>query len=182
MNDSDCKVAFLDRDGTINVDHGYVFRTENWELTELAAEGIVLLRDAGFQIAVVTNQSGVATGKYSKADVLALHAYMRKQLDKVGARIDAVAFCQHGRNDNCNCRKPKGGLAAQIAAQLCRTIDFQSSWTIGDKTSDVGFGVAVGTRTALIRSEYWTVDQLTLPPTFIADTLFEAAQQITSAN
>ena len=179
MSNSACKVVFLDRDGTINVDHGYVYHVDDWELTDDAAEAIAMLQSAGFRLAVVTNQSGIASGKYSKSDVDRLHDHMLGELALAGATIDAIAVCPHASDDDCDCRKPKTGMAAQIAAQLNQPIDYERSWTIGDKLSDVGFGAALGTSTALIRSRYWDVDALNVKPTLIVDSLFGAAEQIT---
>lgn len=176
-----CKVVFLDRDGTINVDRGYVHRIEDWEFTDRATDAITLLRVAGFCIAVVTNQSGVAAGMYSMSDVDMVHAYMHKQVAVAGTRIDAVAVCPHAPSNGCNCRKPRTGMAHLIAEQLSAAIDYQSSWTIGDKPSDIGFGLAIGTNTALIRSRYWTEDDPSVKPTLIVDCLYDAAMLIVDA-
>lgn len=178
MSSATCKVAFLDRDGTINVDHGYVSRIEDWELTDHAAEAIILLRDAGFRIAVVTNQSGIAAKMYLESEMHILHAHMRRELAKAGAAVDAIAYCPHARDGDCKCRKPRTGMADQIAAQLNHSIDDDRSWTIGDKPSDVGFGAALGTRTAIIRSRHWSDDELEVQPTLIVESLFEAARRI----
>ena len=89
------RVVFLDRDGTINVDHGYVTCWNDWELLPGVAEAIRVVRDAGYAIAVVTNQSAVAKGKCTIADVQDLHARMRDDLARRGATIDATAFCPH---------------------------------------------------------------------------------------
>lgn len=173
------KVIFLDRDGTINVDHGYVFEQKLWAWTPGAIEGMKLLQEAGFVLTVITNQSGIAQGLYTEADMQALHAYMLAELEKQGVRLAAIAFCPHNREqDNCDCRKPKTGMATQIEKEIGE-IDYQNSWTIGDKEADVGFGKNTGTHTALVKSQYWKETQLTQKPDLIVDNLLEAAKYIT---
>lgn len=172
------KVAFLDRDGTINVDHGYVYRVEDWQFTERAVDAIRLLREAGFAVAVVTNQSGIAAGHYSQDDLQRLHHHLHDELAKAGTQVDALASCPHGSAENCDCRKPRTGMIRQIEAVLGKPIDFAASWTIGDKPADVGFGRGLGTQTALLRSRYWNKAELSDQPNLIADSLYEAVMQI----
>ena len=161
------KVVFLDRDGTLNVDHGYVHRSEEWQFTDRAVEALRLLSQQEFKLAVVTNQSGIAAGKYSADDVRVLQDFVQHQLKTLGLRIDAFAFCPHAPDDNCLCRKPRVGMVADVCSQIGKRIDYQSSWTIGDKPTDIGFGVALGTRTALIRSRYWSPHDPELEPTSV---------------
>ncbi len=177
-NDPILKVAFLDRDGTINIDRGSVHRVEDWEFTPSACRALALLRDAGFRIAVVTNQSGIAAGMYTVDEVERLHAFMRQQLAQVGVELDAVVYCPHAQDGNCDCRKPRTGMARSVEAKLARTIDYAASWTIGDKLSDIGFGKSLGTKTALIRSHYWSNAEVDPHPHMIVDSLFEAARRI----
>ena len=175
MNRPTCKVAFLDRDGTINVDEGYVHRIDEWRFLDGAVDAVVMLGNAGFRVAVITNQSGIAAGRYSMADVSQLHSYMLARMAEEGAIVDAIAVCPHGATDNCTCRKPQTAMADRIARQLDATIDYAHSWTIGDKLSDIQFGAALGMRTALIRSRYWTEADLDLPPTLVVSSLLDAA-------
>ncbi|MBI3251483.1 MAG: HAD family hydrolase [Candidatus Andersenbacteria bacterium] len=176
------KVAFLDRDGTINVDHGYVNKVEDWEFVPGATQGMKLLQEAGFTLAVVTNQSGIAQGLYTEADMDKLHGHMKRLLSEDGVEIAHVASCPHARDqDDCDCRKPKAGMAKQIEAAI-GPIDYAASWIIGDKEADVGFGKNAGTHTALLESDYWQADTLKDKPDLIAPSLFDAAQMIISAN
>jgi len=176
------KVAFLDRDGTINVDHGYVFEIGGWEWCEGATLGMKLLQEAGFTLAVVTNQSGIAQGLYTEADMRKLHEHMKRLLLEEGVEIAHIAFCPHDRNQSdCDCRKPKAGMAKQIEANI-GPIDYAASWIIGDKEADVGFGKNVGTHTALLKSDYWQADTLKDKPDFMAASLFEAAKEIVIRN
>ncbi len=93
-------------------------------------------------------------------------------------RIDAFAFCPHLPDADCQCRKPRLGLARQIEQALADSVDYPHSWTISDKLSDVQFGDALSTRTALIRSRYWSEDNLPCAPTFVVNSLLEAADLI----
>ena len=175
---SGIKTAFLDRDGTINVDRGHVHRIEDWEFTPQCDFALRLLREAGFAIAIVTNQSGIAAGMYEIEDAERLHQFMRDELAARGAVIDAIVYCPHARDGKCACRKPRTGMAKQVEAIFAAPIDFPSSWTIGDKLSDIEFGRSLGTRTALLRSSYWREKEFDTEPNMIVDSLFEASRAI----
>ena len=99
-------VVFLDRDGMLNEDVGYVFRIEDWHFTDRALEAVRRLRDVGFAVALVSNQSGVARGLFTAADVDELHVRVCQLMHRGGADPDAVAYCPHGPEDGCGCRKP----------------------------------------------------------------------------
>ena len=170
------RVVFLDRDGTLNEDVGYLHRIQDWRFTDRAVEAVRILRDAGFAAALVSNQSGIARGLFTAADVDELHAQVREWLVRGGADLDALAYCPHGPDEGCDCRKPRTGLAREVERQLGQSINYAASWTIGDKLSDLGFGMALGTRTVLLRSRYWSNGELERPPDLIAGCLDEAAR------
>jgi len=172
------RVIFLDRDGTINVDNGYITSKRDWALLPGVADAIRLLRDGGYAIAVVSNQSAVAKGKCTIADIHELHALMRDELVRHGATIDAIAFCPHAAEDGCSCRKPRTEMVVEIERQVGEQIDYLRSWTVGDKTSDMDFGRALGTRTVLLTSRYWTDKDLSPKPDSICESLAEAAEVI----
>ena len=174
------RVIFLDRDGTLNVDHGYVSRKADWQFLPGAPEGICMLRQAGYAVAIVTNQSAIAAGRCTRDDVERLHEFVAEQLAAQGAKVDAIAYCPHAATAGCDCRKPQTGLARQIEVQLGEPIDFRGSWTIGDKPSDMEFGQALGTRTILLQSRYWSPSELQLKPDDICGSLLEAVQVICS--
>lgn len=171
-------VIFLDRDGTVNVDDGYLYRIEDWQFIAAAPEAIRSLRDAGFAIAMVTNQSGVGRGYYTLDAVQSLHDYVQRQLAEYETRFDAIAVCPHRPDEECACRKPRTAMAKEIERQLGDSIAYSHSWTIGDKLSDIGFGSNLGTHTALLRSRYWDEPPQPNPPELIAASLHEAAQKI----
>lgn len=171
------RVAFLDRDGTINVDLGYVHQIEKWKWTDRAIDAIRLLNRNGFRVAVVTNQSAVAAGRCQLSDVERLHGQIQEELLARGAQIDSFAVCPHHERDCCHCRKPLTGLAQKIAESLGIVIDYGRCWTIGDKFSDIEFGRSLGTRTALVRSMYWMDVEPPFMPDLIGDSLFDCVTQ-----
>ena len=132
---------FLDRDGVLIADKGYVFRTTDVEWLPGVAEALREARAAGFRIVVVTNQSGVARRLYGEDDVRRLHDWMNAQL---GAAIDAFYYCPHGPDSDCDCRKPKPGLFLRAISEM--DIDPARSLAVGDKPRDVEAARAAGVR------------------------------------
>jgi D-glycero-D-manno-heptose 1,7-bisphosphate phosphatase len=175
------RVVFLDRDGTLNVDRGYICRVKDWQFTPGAPEAIKRLRDGGYSVVVVSNQSGIGRGLYQRCDVEALHKFVQAELRAYGTRVDAFAYCPHLPSDLCGCRKPATGLARQVEAELAMVVDYLASWTIGDKPSDLEFGKNLGTRTCLVRSQYWSPEQLSAEPEMVCDSLASAALEIIQA-
>lgn len=171
------KIVFLDRDGTINVDYGFVYQIKDWTFTNGAPEALKALKAAGYTLAVVTNQSGAGAGMYTENDVTVIHQHMQKLLAEKQAAVDIIAYCPHAREAGCDCRKPKTGMAKQIEERLGE-IDYVNSWMIGDKIADLMFGKTLGTHTAIIRSRYWHQEELPQRPDIIADSLKEAAEKI----
>lgn len=172
------RVAFLDRDGTLNIDTGHVHHIEQWQWMEGAISAIRLLNQHGFLVAIVTNQSAIAAGRCSLPDVERLHACVQDELERNGARVDFFAVCPHAAESDCECRKPRTGLARHVEQALGRVIDYGRSWMIGDKVTDMQFGHSLGTRTALIRSLYWQRQELPWLPDCIELSLFACVQYI----
>jgi D-glycero-D-manno-heptose 1,7-bisphosphate phosphatase len=143
--------AFLDRDGVLNVDHGYVHRPDQLEWIEGAPDAVRLLNEAGYYVIVVTNQSGVARGYFDERAVYQFHAHMQEQLARHGARIDAFYYCPHHPQGTverfaiaCACRKPMPGLLEQAAGDW--PIDATRSFLIGDKDIDMAAAEAFNIR------------------------------------
>jgi len=143
--------AFLDRDGVLNVDHGYVYRLDALALIPGAAEAVRLLNEAGYLVIVVTNQSGVARGFYGEDDVARFNAALAQRLGAEGAHIDAFYHCPHHPQGTvaryaiaCDCRKPKPGLLEQAARDF--SIDRARSFLIGDRDGDSEAAAAFGIR------------------------------------
>lgn len=174
------KAVILDRDGTLNVDHGYVYRKEDWQFTPGAPEALKKLQDAGFVLTIATGQSGIGRGKYSEDDMHTLHTHMRALLKDSAVVIEAIAFCPHAPEEGCVCRKPGLGMYTQLVDAV-GPIDSAQSWMVGDKLDDLRFGVAADLNTVLLKSRYWHEDELValnVKPTFVAATLHEAAKFI----
>lgn len=140
--------VFIDRDGTICKDVHYMRRPEQFELLPGAAEGIKLLNELGVNVIVATNQSGLARGYFTEADLQKIHERMIEELSKRGARIDAIYYCPHHPNDNCDCRKPKIGMLKQAARDF--DLDLRKCFFIGDKRLDVETGRNGGCESILI--------------------------------
>ncbi len=129
------KAVFLDRDGTINIDKGYVHTKEEFEYLPGVVEGLQLLQKAGFLLVIITNQSGIARGLFTEEEYLDFQKWISNSLKKQGIKIAAQYYCPHINSDNCECRKPKIALFEKAAREL--DIDWNSSFAIGDKLRDL---------------------------------------------
>jgi len=134
------KAVFLDRDGTIIYDYGYIKDTDKVKLLDGAKEAIRILKSNGFMVLIVTNQSGVARGMMTMDDVNKVN---KKMLSLLGDNlIDGILICTHGPDDNCSCRKPGTELVKKAAKS--HNIDLVKSYSIGDKDSDKELGQNMG--------------------------------------
>ena len=147
-------VVFLDRDGTINYDAGYINDIDNFVMYPYAAQAIRMLNINGFLVVVITNQSGLARGFFTEAVLSEIHNKMVHDLKTQGAVIDAVYFCPHDPNAKvekyksvCSCRKPETGLIDMALKDL--QIDKSRMYFIGDKHSDIMAGYKSGCKTIL---------------------------------
>lgn len=149
--------VFLDRDGVLNIDKGYVYRIQDLELIEGAGTAIKKLNDLRYLIIVITNQSGIGRGIYSELDMYLFNRELCLELAKCGARIDAIYFCpyhpdaviSHYKMDHED-RKPRPGMIIRAIADF--SIDIQSSFLIGDKDTDLKAAEAAGIRGYLFDS------------------------------
>jgi len=149
--------VFLDRDGTINEESGYLYRQEDCRFIPGALEAVSRLNGAGFLVVVVTNQSGIARGYYTEDDLNRLHLYMENEIRAAGGRVDGWFYCPHhpdhpADSGTCDCRKPLPGMIHVAAVEL--GIDLAASWLIGDKLADIEAGAAAGCRSILVRTGY----------------------------
>lgn len=170
--------VFLDRDGTLNADRGYVCRPEDIRWLPGVAAALARLRWAGYLLIVVTNQSGIARGYYDEQTMQALHDWMGADLRAQGAHIDAFYHCPHHPDISgaCPCRKPAPGLLLRAAEDWF--IDLGHSWMVGDKMSDVVAGRAAGCTPILLDTGIAPPDED--PALLRAASLGEAADLILS--
>lgn len=170
------RAVFLDRDGVLIEDTGYPDDPDRIALLPGVAEGLRRLQAGGWRLVVVTNQSGIARGKFSLETLEAIHARLRELLAAEGVRLDALYYCPHHPDGSeprfrtaCNHRKPAPGMLRSAAEAL--GLDLAACWMIGDKESDVRAGQAAGCRTVRIGPGETAADAR-------ANDLVEAARQI----
>lgn len=164
------KAVFLDRDGVINRDHAYVHRWEDFEFMPGAIDAMRQLKQAGYALVVVTNQSGIARGYYTEAQYQALTARMQQALAEAGAAVDAVYHCPHHPQGSvatlamaCDCRKPAPGMISRAVQEL--NLSLVDSILIGDKLSDIEAARAAGVgRAYLVASNSSAPDTAGTPP------------------
>ena len=136
--------VFLDRDGTLNPDPGYIGSPDQFELFPGVAAALARLTRAGARLVVVTNQSGVGRGLFSSVDLDAIHAKLRRLLHDAGASVDAIYVCPHHPDERCRCRKPETGMVDQAVREL--RIDLSRSYLIGDHAKDMELAKRVGAK------------------------------------
>lgn len=180
--------VFLDRDGTINQEVGYIRDLDNLALIPGAAEAIRQLNQMGIPVVVVTNQSGVARGYYPESWMEQLHGRLKTLLAAEGAQLDGVYYCPHLPDGevpeysfDCDCRKPEPGMLEQAAKDL--NLDLSNSFMIGDKATDIDVGLRVGCKTILLRSGYGEQvlkgEYQHIPQSdYVFDSLIESYEQI----
>lgn len=179
---------FIDRDGTINQDIGYVSAPDELILYPYAAAAVRLVNQSGLRAIVITNQSGIARGYYTEATLAAIHARMLTELARADARIDAIYYCPHHPRIGderyrqiCTCRKPQPGMLVQAARE--HEIDLTQAYVIGDKASDINLATNAGARGVLVLTGYGREtlerrDRWPCEPAIIADDLLDAVKQI----
>ncbi|MFT4266227.1 MAG: D-glycero-beta-D-manno-heptose 1,7-bisphosphate 7-phosphatase [Xenophilus sp.] len=137
------KLVILDRNGSINVHRDDFVKSETeWAPLPGALEAIARLNQAGWHVVIASNQSGLGRGLFDVASLNAMHAKMHKMLAAIGGRIDAIFYCPHSPDENCDCRKPRPGLFRQIGERY--GIDLQGVPAAGDSLRDLLAGAAAG--------------------------------------
>jgi D-glycero-D-manno-heptose 1,7-bisphosphate phosphatase len=179
---------FVDRDGTLNEDIGYVSTPDELVLYPWAAEAVRLINTTGFLTIVITNQSGIARGLYTEETLEAIHSSMIEQLARKGARVDGVYYCPHHPGIGaapyrkaCDCRKPQTGMLDRAA--IDHNINLPRSFVIGDKASDIKLAENAGARAALVLTGYGQEtlahpDRWPCAPEIVAEDLLEAVKRI----
>lgn len=139
---------FLDRDGTLNPDPGYINSPDQYELFPGVPEALARLKRAGARLIVVTNQSGIARGFLTPADLAAVHMKLKRLLDAADVSLDSIYFCPHHPNDGCDCRKPNRGMIDQAVREWGMNLD--RSYLIGDHIRDIELAKRIGARSVLV--------------------------------
>jgi D-glycero-D-manno-heptose 1,7-bisphosphate phosphatase len=172
------RVAVLDRDGTINVERHHLSDPAPIELVAGAAEGLRQLREPGFELIVITNQSGLARGYFSQRTLARIHERLAQCLDAEGVALGASYVCPQLPADACACRKPGTALLEQAARE--RGFDPREAFVIGDKACDVELGRRAGSTTLLMRTGYGaeTAGAAGVPADYVVTDLPEAARVI----
>jgi D-glycero-D-manno-heptose 1,7-bisphosphate phosphatase len=181
--------VFMDRDGTICEEVGYLDSIERFRLIPRSGPAIRLFNDQGFKAVVVTNQSGVGRGYFSEVRLQELHAELSRQLREEGAFLDGIYYCPHHPTEGqepyrkiCDCRKPAAGLLMKAAGDL--GLDLALSYAVGDRIADLECGQRVGAKGVLVLSGYGKEElesqkeRWGTPPSFIAADLYEAVRWI----
>lgn len=145
------KLLILDRDGVINYDSdAYIKSLDEWRPLPGAIEAIARLSQAGWTVAVATNQSGVARGYYKLAALEAMHTRLRELVAAQGGELGLIVHCIHGPDEGCVCRKPKPGMLEQIAAYYA--VALKDVWFVGDTGSDLSAALAVDCQPVLVKT------------------------------
>ncbi|MBI1978367.1 MAG: D-glycero-beta-D-manno-heptose 1,7-bisphosphate 7-phosphatase [Candidatus Omnitrophica bacterium] len=171
------KVVFVDRDGVINEDliGDYVKRREDFKFLPGVLGALKQLVQSGFQIVIISNQAGIGDGEYTKEALKEITDHMLDEFKKNGIHIRGIYYCLHGKNANCNCRKPKTGLLEQAA----KDIQFNPSQTylIGDKISDFQAGKNFGLKTLFVLTGHGKLDQAKITPQEKPEQIFPSLKE-----
>lgn len=178
------RAIFVDRDGTLIEDQRYNFQPDSLQLLPGVPSGLRVLREAGYKLVVITNQSGVARGLFDEDRVQEVHARLARILAEEGVFIDAFYYCPHYEKGlvpeysiDCDCRKPKPGMILRAARELL--VDLAESWVIGDIYDDVEAGQRAGCKTVLIDGDSTEAPKGNrAAPTYIARDFLQAVTLI----
>ncbi len=172
------RAIFLDRDGTLMESEPYPTSIAQCRLYPFTIPALTLLSEAGYRLFVVTNQSGVASGLIKESEAQTINDSLRSEMSSAGVIIDEIFMCPHHSEDGCACRKP--GMEFPTRARDTFDLDLAQSWSIGDSACDIELGYNFGGRSVLVRTGNRGADLTgsSRQPSFIADTLLEAAEYI----
>ena len=183
MNSEDQKIGavFLDRDGTVSEEVGYMFDVSLFQVFPWTGPAIRRINDSGMQVILATNQSGIARGYFVESMVHSVHEKLGTEIAKAGARLDAAYFCPHLPDACTDCRKPNSGMLYRARDEM--GINLAESYMVGDRYTDIQTGKVAGTRTVLVmtgdgRKEREEHGNTEIQPDFFAENLSEAADII----
>ncbi|MBL6985180.1 MAG: D-glycero-beta-D-manno-heptose 1,7-bisphosphate 7-phosphatase [Candidatus Thioglobus sp.] len=166
------KVVFLDRDGVINKEVGYLHIIEDFEFIDGVFDTCLYFQSLSYQIIIVTNQSGIERGYYNENDFHIVNNWMLEQFKDQGVDILDVFFCPHGPESNCDCRKPKPGMFNQADKKY--GINMEESWMIGDKEADITAANAAGIENTVLVKSGHAIDEVNSKAKFILDSIEQA--------
>jgi len=170
------KVVFIDRDGVINKEVGYLHKIKDFEFIDGVFDTCLHFQKLGYSLIIITNQSGIARGYYSKDDFHLVNNWMIDQFENQGVSILDVFFCPHGPESTCDCRKPKPGMFNQANDKY--NIDMENSWMIGDKEADVQAANAAGIKNTILVKSGHEIDEASSKSQFIIDSIKHAKTKI----
>jgi D-glycero-D-manno-heptose 1,7-bisphosphate phosphatase len=175
-NANENRAVFIDRDGVINHDFGYVFKWEDFKFIDGAIDAMKILIKNNFMLFIITNQSGIGRGYYSICDLILLNKKLCEYLEFNGVKIEEIYYCPHLPEEKCACRKPSPSLILQ--AEREHSINLQRSFMIGDKLSDVEAGLRAGVGTNILIHQHVTPKKQPGQDYSTAKDLCEAAAKI----
>ncbi len=183
---------FMDRDGTLSHEVGYVNHLSRFRLFPFAVDAVRLVNRSGFLAVLVTNQAGVARGYFPESLIAAVHAGVNAAMEAGGARLDGIYYCPHHPSvgdppyrKDCDCRKPRPGLLRRAAADL--DVDLARSYVVGDRHGDLQLAWNVGAKGVLVKTGYgrgeleYHAPHWPRPADLVAEHLLEAVEKILSA-
>jgi D-glycero-D-manno-heptose 1,7-bisphosphate phosphatase len=170
------KAIFLDRDGVINKEKNYLYKKEDFEFIDGVFDACKYFQKLGYQLIIITNQSGIARGYYQEEDFQKLTQWMLRKFTNQGLRILDVFFCPHGPESTCNCRKPKPGMLLEARGKY--NIDMKNSWMIGDKEADVQAANAAGIENTILVKTGHNIDETNSDAKFILKSMQDTIQII----
>jgi histidinol-phosphate phosphatase family protein len=180
------KAAFLDRDGTIIEEKDFIKTPDQIEFIPGSIDAIKMLRNLGYKIVVISNQSGIGRGILTEKMVIEVNQSFLKRLEDQGASADGLYFCPHHPDDDCDCRKPKTGMIKRAVREL--ELDLKDAVVIGDKLADIQLGKNIGATAVLVRTGYGRQELAKLRdanpderPDFVAENLLAAVNRLADA-
>ncbi len=171
------KVILLDRDNTINYDPGYLSDPDLVEILPFVIQGLNILKRAGFEFIIITNQSGIGRGYYTEEDMHKVNQRILQILRQENIFIKDIFYCPHTDNDNCECRKPKPGLILK-ALKKYPNIDMKLSWIIGDSLRDILAGESLNIKGILLNPKNQPNEKTPKNLLYVASNLKQAAEYI----
>ena len=178
------KAIFMDRDGTVSEEIGYMYHAGLYRPFPWTGEAIRRINESGFKAVLITNQAGVERGYFPESTIHEVHDILKQELARWSAHLDGIYYCLHRPETNCDCRKPRPGMLTRASREM--NIDLSSSYMIGDRFVDVEAGHCAGVRSILLRSGDGLIEMekfaasSAYQPHFVADNLLAAVESILS--